>query len=131
MFVTVILVRCFSDPLFSLYMYTYTYTYRYNNSHLADTLLTISPIRFRHHETPQFYKSSVSEPKFVLSASSQCPQPQVGQHGKRMVLVTRVWYVLCQGECLCVCVSVCACMGDECMIMYVPCEFHWSEGRHP
>jgi len=40
MFVTVILVRCFSDLFFSLYMYTYTYTYRYNNCILYFLLLT-------------------------------------------------------------------------------------------
>jgi len=38
----------------------------FDNPHLADTLLTIAPIWFRHHETPQFYKSSVCQPSSAL-----------------------------------------------------------------
>jgi len=35
----------------------------FDNLHLPDNLLTIVPIWFRHHETPQFFKSSVC-PRF-------------------------------------------------------------------
>ena len=42
----------------------------FDNPHLADTLLKISPIWSRHHETPQFYKSSVCEPSLYLHITS-------------------------------------------------------------
>jgi len=42
----------------------------FDNPHIACNLLTKSPIWFRHHETPQFYKSSVCEPSVHMRVSS-------------------------------------------------------------
>ena len=53
MFVTVILVRCFSALFFSLYMYTYTYTYRCNNCILYFLVLT-KPVPAQNRHRPEF-----------------------------------------------------------------------------